>query len=131
MNKYLKTSAKMAIGMGLFLPIAETIRRINQILNFSEFLSWFDDYILGGILLWAAFMVFKDKKNSVAYLIAAWGTVFGALLLSFLGQLMFYQLDSEDPGIFSTNFVTIIKGLIIMYILVGLKKAIHANLLND
>ncbi len=38
--KSLKTSAKMAIVMGIFLPIAETVRRINQKLDYREFFSW-------------------------------------------------------------------------------------------
>jgi len=117
----------MALVMGLFLPIAETVRRIKQILDLSQFLSWFDDYILGAFLLWAAYMVFKNKKNAVAYLIAAWGFVIRALFLSFLGQLKRYQTNMIDPGIFSTTFVAFAKGLILIYMLIGLKKAIDAN----
>jgi len=118
----------MAVGMGLFLPIAETVRRINQILDYREFFSWFDDYMLGAILLWGAYLVFKNAKNSVAYLIAAWGIAAGALFLSFLGQFKYYQTTSGDPGIFSTTFVAVAKGLILLYIIIGLKKAIKANL---
>jgi hypothetical protein len=127
-DRNLKTSAKMAVVMGLFLPVAETVRRINQILDYREFFSWFDDYILGAILLWAAYSVFKNKKNNVAYLIAAWGIATGALFLSFLGQFRYYQTASGDPGIFSTTFVAVAKALILVYILIGLTKAIKSNL---
>jgi hypothetical protein len=127
-NRNLRTSAKMAVVMGLLLPVAETVRRIHQILDYTEFFSWFDDYILGAILLWAAYSVFKNKKNSVAYLIAVWGVATGALFLSLLGQLRHYQTTTGDPGIFSTTFVAVAKGLILLYILVGLIKAIKANL---
>ena len=130
-NKHLKVSSRMAVALGLFLPFAETVRRINQILDYKEFFSWFDDYILGAILLWAAYLVFKETKNSVAYLIAAWGIAAGALLLSFLGQFRYYQTPSGDPGIFSTTFVALAKGLILLYILIGLRKAIQANLKHD
>jgi hypothetical protein len=130
-NKHLKISTKMAVAMGLFLPIAETVRRINQILDYREFFSWFDDYILGGVLLWSTYLVFKETKNSVTYLIAAWGIAAGALFLSFLAQFKYYQTTSGDPGIFSTTFVAVAKGLILAYILIGLKKAIQANLSHD
>lgn len=126
----LKVSSKMAAVLGLFLPIAETIRRINQILDYREFFSWFDDYILGAILLWSAYLVFKETKNAVAYLIAAWGIAAGALFLSFLGQFKYYQTTSGDPGLFPTTFVAVVKGLILLYILFGLKKAIKANRIN-
>ncbi len=121
----------MAIVLGLFLPIAETVRRINQILDYRAFLSWFDDYILGATLLWSAYLVFKKTKNSVAYLITAWGIAAGALFLSFLEQFKYYQTTSGDPGIFSTSLVAVVKGLILVYILIGLKKAISANLLHN
>ena len=117
----------MAVVMGIFLPLAETVRRINQLHDLREFLSWFDDYILGGILLWAAFRALKKKNNSVAYLIAAWGIATGALLLSFMGQLRYYDSPTGDPGIFSTTFVAIAKGIILAYMLVGLNKAIKAK----
>ena len=97
--------------MGVFLPAAETTRRIKQMTDLNTFFTWFDDYILGAILLFAAYMVFKNKINSIAYLIAAWGIGTGALFLSFLGQLDYYQSDTGDPGIFSTTFVLIAKGL--------------------
>jgi hypothetical protein len=124
----LKVSAKMAVKIGLFLPAAETVRRINQILDYREFFSWFDDYILGAILLLAAYLVFKKVKNSKAYLIAAWSIATVALLLSFLGQLKYYNTASGgDPGIFSTTFVAVTKGLILLYMLIGLTKAIKSN----
>jgi hypothetical protein len=126
-NKYLKISIRMAIIMGIFLPIAETIRRANQILDLTEFFSWFDDYILGGVMLITAYLVKQKKYNSISYLIAAWGFATGALFLSFLGQFKYYETTTGDPGVFSTSFVAIAKGLILVYMLVGLYLAIAAN----
>jgi hypothetical protein len=127
-DKRIKTSANMAVALGFFLPVAETVRRINQLFDFREFFSWFDDYILGAVLLWAAYSVFKNKKYSVKYLIAAWSIATVALLLSFIGQFRYYKTASGDPGIFTTTFVVVAKGLILLYILIGLTKAIKANL---
>ena len=126
----LRVSFKMAVVMGLFLPVAETIRRINQILEYREFFSWFDDYLLGAVLLWSAYKVYNKAKNSVAYLIAAWGIATGALFLSFIGQFRYYQTTSGDPGVFSTTFVVVAKGLILLYMIIGLTKSIKANIIS-
>ena len=123
----LKTSVKMATIMGIFLPLAETVRRSNQILYLTKFFYWFDDYMLGGILLIAVYIIKKRKNNAISFLIAAWGFVAGALFLSFLSQFNYYLTNTNDPGVFSTNFVTIAKGLILIYLLIGLYFAIKAN----
>jgi hypothetical protein len=126
-NKPLKISLRMATIMGVFLPLAETVRRSNQIVDLARFLSWFDDYILGAILLIAVYLVKKKINNSISFLIAAWGFVSGALFLSFLGQFEYYRTTTGDPGIFSTSFVAIAKGLILGYMLTGLYMAIRSN----
>ncbi len=126
-SKSLKTSVTMATVMGVFLPLAETVRRANQLFDLTEFFSWFDDYILGGVLLIAAHLARKEKSNSISYLIAAWGIGAGALFLSFLGQFEYYFTSTGDPGIFSTTFVAVAKGLILGYMLVGLHLSIKSN----
>jgi hypothetical protein len=117
----------MAIIMGIFLPLAETVRRVNQIFDLTKFFSWFDDYILGIILLIAAYLVKKKRHNSTSLLIAAWGIASGALFLSFLGQFEYYRTPSGDPGIFSTSFVAVAKGLILSYMLIGLYLSIKSQ----
>jgi hypothetical protein len=121
----LKISIKMATIMGLFLPFIETVRRSNQILDPTKFLNWFDDYMLGGVLLVSVYLVRKRVRNSLSYLIAAWGFASGALFLSFLAQFDIYA--KSDPGIFPTQLVAIVKGLILGYMLIGLHLAIQAN----
>ena len=124
-TNYLKLATKMATIMGVFLPFIETIRRSNQILDPTKFLNWFDDYILGGVLLISVYFVRKRVNNSLSYLIAAWGFGSGALFLSFLAQFDIYA--KSDPGIFPTQLVAIVKGLILGYMLTGLYLAIQAN----
>ena len=126
-TKSLQTSVKMALAMGVFLPLAETIRRANQLLDMSKFFRWFDDYMLGIVLLFAAYQVRKKKPHSIAYLIAAWGIAVGALFLSFLGQFESYQMGKPDPGIFATTLVVVVKGLILGYMIVGLALSIKAH----
>ncbi len=60
-------------------------------------------------------------------LIAAWGVAVGALFLSFIGQFEYYQTSAGDPGIFSTTLVAVIKGLLLVYMLIGLGLSIKAN----
>ena len=126
-NNSLKVSVGMAFFLAIFLPLAETVRRINQIPDLKEFFSWFDDYILGLMLFIAAYHALKGKRNSISYLIAAWGICAGALFLSFLGQFRYFNTSSGDPGIFSTLFVAIAKGAILIFILLGLWKSIKSN----
>jgi len=126
-NKFLNISMRMAAIMGVFLPLAETVRRSNQIFDLTMFFSWFDDYILGFSLLMAVYLINKKINNSISYLIAAWGFVSGALFLSFLGQFNYYRTATGDPGIFSTSFVAIAKGIILGYMLIGLHLSVKAN----
>ncbi|MBW4619005.1 MAG: hypothetical protein KME17_06565 [Cyanosarcina radialis HA8281-LM2] len=126
-DKPLKISMRMATIMGVFLPLAETLRRSNQIFDPTRFLNWFDDYMLGAVLLIAVYSVKKKIDNSISLLIAAWGFVSGALFLSFLGQFDYYKTATGDPGIFSTTFVAVAKGTILGYMLIGLYLAIKSS----
>ena len=113
--------------MGIFLPLAETVRRFRQLSDFDQFFAWFDDYILGGILLLAAWMLKNDKPNAISYMIAAWGIGVGALFLSFMGQFQYIQSNTDDPGgFFSVWTVFIAKGLILLFMIVGGLKSIIA-----
>jgi len=127
LNGSIRSSAFMALAMGIFLPILETIRRSNQILNPKYFIHWFDDYLLGAILLIAALMVFRQKKNASLYLVAAWGMAAGTLLMSFLYQIDLYFNPGVEPGVFSKDIVALVKGLIVAYTWIGLWKSIQAQ----
>lgn len=130
-NQPLKQSVRMAVVMGIFLPLAETVRRSNHILDISRFLNWFDDYILGGVLLLAAYLVLRQVANGITYLVAAWSFAAGALALSFLGQLDYFRTHTADPGIFNTAFIAFAKGMIFIYLMVGLGLAIKANAIRE
>ncbi len=117
--------------MGIFLPLAETVRRSNHILDITRFFNWFDDYILGGLLLLAAYWVTCKKANAIVYLVSAWAFAAGALALSFLGQLDYFRTHTTDPGVFNTSFVAVAKGIIFAYLFVGLALAIKANAIQE
>jgi hypothetical protein len=123
----LKTIYWMALLMGIFLPLAETIRRFKQLSDLEHIMYWFDDYILGGILIAAALSLKSEKTNAISYMIAAWGIATGALFLSFLGQFDYLLSNTPDPGgIFSIWFVFAAKGLILLFMTLGLMKSIKA-----
>ena len=126
-NQNLKTSMIMAFIMGIFLPLAETVRRINQIIIFQEFFRWFDDFVLGGVLLLAGYCVIKQKKNAKEYLIAAWGIASGGLILSLFGQISDYTSNITDAGIFNSGFVLSAKIIILTFMFVGLYKSVNTN----
>ena len=131
MSKEIRVIYWLAIIMGIFLPLAETVRRFNQLTEWNHFYYWFDDYILGGVLLISAWMLRSGKSNAISWTIASWGIGAGALFLSFLGQLDYIQSGKEDPGgIFSGWFVFVVKGLILGYMIFGLLKSIRAAQTN-
>jgi len=115
----------MAFTIGILLPLAETIRRANQLLDPASFMLWFDDYILGGLLIIAAWRVLKQRKNSLALLTGVWGIGVGALFLSFLVQ--FDYLKTGDTGLFNSALVLVVKGLILVYMVAGLWSSIKAT----
>ncbi len=121
----------MAVFLGMFLPLAETVRRIHEILAFQNFFRWFDDYLLGSILLLASYTVYKQKQNSILYLIAAWGAAAGALAGSLCGQFDGYFKNLADAGVFSSGFVLAAEALFLLYILIGLQQSIKATQLNS
>ena len=90
------------------MPIAETIRRWSTWRESPPAL--FDDYILGGLLLYGAWRVTKDARSGQRYLAAAWGFMCGMAYYSFFDQLHHYQLGIADPAPISSGWVATIKG---------------------
>ena len=44
-------SRRMAIAAGVVLPLVETLRRWDQLSDFSVWPFWLDDFAIGGVLL--------------------------------------------------------------------------------
>lgn len=129
-NNALQTSLRMALIMGIFLPLAETVRRIKQLTDLKQFFFWFDDYILGGTLLVAAYLLKKKHPSGPLYLIAAWAFVAGALFLSLLAQVDMLMQNQSDHGVFSAGFIFVAKALILLYLLLGLRFALKGAQVN-
>jgi len=68
---------------GFAFPIVETLRRRT---DFSDPPAYVDDFLWGGVLLWAAWATPRRGYGS-GLLAGAWGIVCGAMYYSFFGQI--------------------------------------------
>ena len=111
-------SRVLAILLGIVTPLLETIRRWS---TWQENpLSYFDDFILGGCLLYGAWRVGRDPFGGQRYLAAAWGVALGMVLLSFFGQIDSLRRGVADPAPVSSEIVLLIKGIGLVLVIVGL-----------
>ena len=110
-------SRRLAIVAGIFLPLAETVRRWHQLVHLSMWPAWLDDVLLGAFLLYGAWRVGRDHVTGQRFLAAAWGCACGMGYFSFFGQLS--RLDLPDPSSLPSAWVVAAKG-------VGLLLAIAA-----
>ena len=110
-----------AYAMGVALPALEVLRRRT---NFDTISGYVDDFIAGGLLLYAARAVSRQKPRGPVLLVAAWAVLCGGLYGSF-----FYQLESSashDVSGLATVTVVLIKGVLYAVALVGLALAVRA-----
>ena len=73
-----------AYVMGVALPLLEVLRRRT---NFETVSGYVDDFIAGGLLLYAARAVSRRKPSGPVLLVVAWAVLCGGLYGSFFGQL--------------------------------------------
>lgn len=102
-------SRYLAFALGILTPLAETIRRWSTWRENPPAL--FDDYILGGLLLFGAWRVTRDARRGQRFLAAAWAFMCGMAYYSFFGQLYQNRLGLADPAPISSGWVAIIKGI--------------------
>jgi hypothetical protein len=105
---------KMAWVMGIALPVLETARRKT---NFHPIAFYLDDFIAGGLLLWAAYASERKRSYGPGLLSASWGIVCGGFYYSFFGQLQNAQGDISGVA---NVYVVLIKGLLFAAAIVAL-----------
>lgn len=108
-NMTINFSRRLAIILGIFTPIAETVRRWSTWRNDPPAL--FDDYILGAFLLYGAWRVGRDAQSGQRFLAAAWAFTCGMAYLSFFGQLRSLRAGEADPAPIASEWVAVIKGI--------------------
>jgi hypothetical protein len=113
----IKLSRILAIILGIITPLLETVRRWSTWQQNPS--AFFDDYILGGLLLYGAWRVGRDARAGQKFLAAGWGFAFGMVYSSFFWQLEQNRLGSIDPAPVSGEMVAVIKGIGFILVITG------------
>ena len=111
-------SRNLAIVLGIITPLLETIRRWHTWQE--DPLSFFDDYVLGVLLLFGAWRVKRNARDGQKFLAAGWGLALGMAYGSFNFQLQQVRVGAIDPAPVSTEWVAVIKGVGLALVLIGL-----------
>jgi peptidoglycan/LPS O-acetylase OafA/YrhL len=109
-----------AYVMGIALPLLEVLRRRT---NFETISGYVDDFIAGGLLLYAARAVSRKEPRGPVLLVAAWAVLCGGLYGSF-----FHQLESgasHDVSGLANATVVLVKGVLYTVALVGLGLSVR------
>jgi hypothetical protein len=116
-------SRNLAIFLGLITPILETIRRWHTWQD--DPLSFFDDYILGALLLFGAWRVTKDSRTGQKFLVAGWGFALGLVYASLDHQLQMLRTGAADPAPISSGAVAMVKAIGFIIVVVGLVSGLR------
>lgn len=113
----IRFSRYLAIILGVITPLLETVRRWSTWQENPA--AFFDDYIIGGLLLYGAWRIGRDAAKGQKFLAAAWGFAFGMIYSSFFWQLEQNRIGSVDPAPISGELVLVIKGIGFILIVTG------------
>jgi hypothetical protein len=103
-----------AYAMGVGLPLLEALRRKT---DFSTISGYADDFLAGGLLLYAARATSKGRTSGPVWLLLAWATLAGGLYGSFFWQLE--STASHDVGGLPNTTVVVIKGVLYAIAIAG------------
>ena len=96
-----------AYGVGLLLPIAEVARRRT---DFSNIPAYADDFLIGGLLLLAAWAASRQHPAGNVLLVVGWAAFCGGMYYSFFAQLS--QVAGADISGLSGSSVVLVKGIL-------------------
>ena len=114
----------LAIVGGIFLMVAETLRRSHQMLDPSMLPFWIDDFLIGGLLLYGAWRTRHDIARGLPVLAGAWGFASGMGYASFFAQLHDMRTNPVDVSGASAATVVAIKGVLLAVGVIGLITAL-------
>jgi hypothetical protein len=121
----MKFSRTFAVVLGVFVPIAETVRRWS---TWQESpMSLLDDYILAALVLYGAWAAGRDFQRGQRLLAAAWGVVCGVGYGSVMGQIHRVQTGEADPAPISALAVLVIKLLLFVLSVAALIATLRAR----
>ncbi|QQS33022.1 MAG: hypothetical protein IPM50_00095 [Acidobacteriota bacterium] len=95
-------SRALAILLGIAAPVLDTYRRWNTWQD--DPLDLFDDYILGGLLLYGAWRVSKDVSAGQEFLVAGWGFALGLVYASVDFELQQVRAGASVPAGIPSEF---------------------------
>jgi len=125
----IKFSRNLAIFIGVLTPLAETVRRWDQLGQLSIWPVWLDDFVLGAFLLYGAWRTTKDQRSGQLFLASAWAFTCGMAYPSLLSQLE--HLNRPDPAPIASEWVAVIKGaglaLSILALIASLRRLPEAS----
>ena len=104
---------------GLLLPLLESIRRWGT----GNYLLWLDDYLIGVVLLAAAWQARRGPAVGRPWLAAAWAFACGIGYSSLLAHWL--SLDRPDVGRFDHRLLTAAIALGLMLALLALYGALR------
>jgi hypothetical protein len=111
-----------AYCVGIALPVLEVCRRRT---NFSDIPGYIDDFIIGGLLFFAAWSAERARSHGRALLIAAWGILCGGLWASLFGQL--HNTSPHDISGLPNLVVVALKLLVYGIAITGLVLSIRRS----
>lgn len=91
----LNFSRRLAFAFGVLAPLGETVRRWHTWREWPP--NFFDDYLMGALLLYAAWVAKREPRRGQRYLAAAWGLACGFGYASFFGHLQALMKDANAP----------------------------------
>ena len=81
----LRANRRLALGIGIVLPLAETARRSDDL---ASWWLWVDDWLIGGALILGAWAAGARRAGGLRALAAAWGVAAGMGYYSLVGHLL-------------------------------------------
>jgi hypothetical protein len=110
----LKISARLAIGFGVFLAIAEVVRNWG---DWGYWPFWLVDYIAAALLIAGGWAVTRRRAGAAPLLAGAWGFTCAMFYMSFFSHVA--TLAQADRGPIDHTQLTIIIGALFALTILG------------
>ena len=122
-------SRRLALIFGILLPVAETVRRWPQVSTGAHLLFWFDDVLLGTMLLYGVWATRHRFVDGQRFLTAAWGCALGMGYFSFFGKLL--DPPRSEPGPLSAEWVQAVIGIGLLLSVLALVGSLRPVVAQD
>lgn len=117
-----RLSARLALGFGIFLAIAEAVRNWG---NWQWWPFWLVDYIAVVLLLAGAFLTLRRRTGAAPVLSGAWGFTTAMFYMSFWSHIE--HIHEAADGNIDQGPLTWIIGLLWAITIVGFATSLAAS----